>query len=126
MRAACRNRTDDLRITSALLWPTELRRQSAADPRAAATDRVYRRPVPARPPLDCGKVAGIEREIEPEPRIRREGTGRLGRTGEGAVVQLVDLVGQVDQCGIVGGDEGGQVLGPNDSSQQLHHRPAGC
>ncbi len=25
--AACRNRTDDLRITSALLWPTELRRQ---------------------------------------------------------------------------------------------------
>ena len=29
--AACRNRTDDLRITSASLWPTELRRQMPVD-----------------------------------------------------------------------------------------------
>ncbi len=42
-RAACRNRTDDLRITSASLWPTELRRQTATAPRAAATGRVYPR-----------------------------------------------------------------------------------
>ncbi len=30
--AACRNRTDDLRITSASLWPTELRRQGGRRP----------------------------------------------------------------------------------------------
>ena len=36
-------RTRDLRITSALLWPTELRRRDAADRAAAEPGRVYRR-----------------------------------------------------------------------------------
>ena len=51
--AACRNRTDDLRITSALLWPTELRRRGVECRRAAParrTDRA-RGTSPAHPPL---------------------------------------------------------------------------
>src|SRR6266566_2618377 len=56
--AACRNRTDDLRITSASLWPTELRRQrrpSVRDPLPPGTSGFRYPPVPW---LSPGQLAG--------------------------------------------------------------------
>jgi len=70
-RAAYRNRTDDLRITSASLWPTELRRRAALAgdfkslpvprraPQRPAGREIICRAAPGR--ASCGERAGAGR-----------------------------------------------------------------
>src|SRR5690349_12401009 len=73
--AACGNRTHDLRITSASLWPTELRRR--APPRRHPSSIGARRPAPhtCRPT----RGSGADRPL-----------GRQGALHEVALHRLVD------------------------------------
>ena len=101
--AAYRNRTDDLRITSASLWPTELRRQRPREgARASSIEGIGQ----------CSCTSQV-REQHPGPDVDQQALD-LGRPETARGQQLVVLrgVGRPDEVGhLVVGQVGPQLAG---------------
>jgi PPOX class probable F420-dependent enzyme len=93
--AAYRNRTDDLRITSASLWPTELRRRAVLADRVASLQ--VRGCALARARRTAGRIGRVRlSEAEARARLAAARVARLATAGADGQPHLVPVTFAVD------------------------------